>query len=654
MNLHLESSNEYQSALKAGRKAYRQSVQRGEYPFLQVLDEIISDGMVAGELDLGLIDIPTDKIVGTKSHGRTHAFAANFMPLLNVDSEFGMKWCLLCAAHLSDEGIRDPIVCYEFLGRFYVQEGNKRVSVLKHFGSTSIPANVIRILPKESSAFEIQNYMEFLRYYPLTKLYQLTFTRPGSFPKLQAALGYESDHVWTDRERRSFLAGLFYFEKAFTKLGGEDIAATSADALLEWLKVYSFESLKTMNAAELNKALEAIWADIKIIGKSDAINVATEALVSDKTNKGRFSFGILESSLNIAFVHELTPEISNWTRGHDLGIKELEEALGKRVKIQRYAGVGNGIGAVEAMEEAIKNGAELIFTTTAPLISACRKVAAKYPDIKILNCSISMPYTDVRTYYSRIYEGKFISGAVAGAISKSDNIGYIASYPIFGVPAGINAFALGAQLTNPKAKIHLKWHCVEGEALSELAAMGIDIVSTLDIPLPGYSEGKWGTFRLEEDGSTKLIASPYWDWGPFYIQIVRSLLAGEWDSPVYAKQKGHPVNYWWGMSSGVIGVQWTDAIPQGTKALVEILKNGIISGSISPFLRNIISQDGTLRCNEENPLSTDAILNMDWLCSNVIGSIPEYGDIMESCQAIVRLQGIYRDKIPPGKENFII
>lgn len=101
----------------------------------------------------------------------------------------------------------------------------------------------------------------------------------------------------------------------------------------------------------------------------------------------------------------------------------------------------------------------MLFATTPPLIAACRKIAVRHPGVRILNCSVSMPYTGVRTYYSRIYEGKFITGAIAGAMAKDDQVGYVASYPIFGVPAGINAFALGARLANPRVKIYLHWSC---------------------------------------------------------------------------------------------------------------------------------------------------------------------------------------------------
>jgi len=328
--------------------------------------------------------------------------------------------------------------------------------------------------------------------------------------------------------------------------------------------------------------------------------------------------------------------------------------MGDQVIVQRFAGVGTGEEAEIAMETAIKNGAEVIFATTAPLIAACRKTAARHPETKIFNCSIAMPYTDVRTYYGRIYEGKFISGAIAGAISKTDDIGYIASYPIFGVPAGINAFALGAQLTNPNAKVHLKWSCVETDPLAELRQQDVEVVSTLDIPMPGWSSGQWGTFRMKQDGSTELIASPYWDWGAFYVQFARSILGGEWDSLLFSKRDHRAVNYWWGMSSGVIGVEWTDAIPNGTKALAEYLQTGLINGSLDPFNRRIFSQDGTLRNEGASTFSPDAILKMDWLCDNVEGSIPEFESLTEKGRAIVRLQGIYRERILPQKQSVLL
>ena len=648
MNSLIESSEHYQKALKAGRKMQKLRVHQGLNPYLEILDEILPDYHVSGQEELGVIEIPADKIVGTKTRGRSDAFASNFMPLIPEKSEFCMKWQTLCQYHLGESGIRDPIFCYEFLGRFYVQEGNKRVSVLKYFDAASIRGKVIRILPGESDRPEVAAYREFLTYYPKTRLYEVAFSKLGSFPRLQASLGYELDHVWTEDERRTFRSSFYYFNRVFEKLCEEPITATPADALLEWLKVYPFEKLKAMSNAELYRSVESIWSTIKAIGHENMLEVNTKSSATEDF-KNRRTFSLMPSYLNVAFVHELRSEDSNWVKAHDAGSRFLEDSLGDQVIIQRYAGVGTGEDAELAMEIAIKNGAEVVFATTASLITACRRVAARHPETQILNCSVNMPYSDVRTYYSRIYEGKFISGAIAGAISKSDDIGYIASYPIFGVTAGINAFALGAQLTNPNARIHLKWVCADNDPMNELVAQNIDVISTLDIPQKGWSDGQWGIIQTQDDGSKELVASPYWDWGTFYLQIAQSILGGDWESPS-GKGENRAVNYWWGIASGVVGLDLTDILPDSTKALANMLKEGIKNGTVDPFLRKVVSQEGVVRNDGTKTLSPEEILQIDWLCDNVIGTIPEFDSLSEKAKVITRLQGIYRDQIPPQKE----
>ena len=120
-----------------------------------------------------------------------------------------------------------------------------------------------------------------------------------------------------------------------------------------------------------------------------------------------------------------------------------------------------------------------------PLIFACRKLAPKYPGVRFLNCSVDMPYPGVRTYYSRIYEAKFLLGALAGTLAEDARIGYVADAPVFGTPAAINAFALGAQLTRPDAQILLRWSCCEQEPAAALAAEGLGMICAHDLKRPG-------------------------------------------------------------------------------------------------------------------------------------------------------------------------
>ena len=137
------SDTEYGAALKLGKKQYQDSVAKGEYPYLPVLDEALSYTDIVSQVSLGTMDIPLSKLVGTKTAERSISFANNFMPLLTERSEFAIKWQNLYNYQVED-GINDPIVAYEFMNRFYVQEGNKRVSVMKYLGAYSIPGTVIR------------------------------------------------------------------------------------------------------------------------------------------------------------------------------------------------------------------------------------------------------------------------------------------------------------------------------------------------------------------------------------------------------------------------------------------------------------------------------------------------------------------------------
>ena len=229
-----EAFLQYAAALKAGQRYSKAAFSRGEPPYPAVLDDLTRDVSLSGQVDLGLVDVPAELIVGTKSAGRTSALAGNFMPLLGEGTEFAIKWTALCDAHLS-EGIRDPIKCFEYFGRFYVQEGNKRVSVLKSYGAPTIPALVTRVLPMYTDDPKTQLYYEFTAFYALSRLYGVECRRSGDYARLQAALGFEPEHVWTEDERRRFSSGFFFFKSAFARCSARAPEVTPAEARLGWL-----------------------------------------------------------------------------------------------------------------------------------------------------------------------------------------------------------------------------------------------------------------------------------------------------------------------------------------------------------------------------------------------------------------------------------
>ena len=200
------ATEEYIQALKLGQKEYKEASASGKQLHPLVLDELLPEDFTETVVDVGLVEIPAERIVGVKAAGRVTAFSASFYPLLDMKTEFGAKWVNLCEAHLGDSSITDPIQCYEYLGNFYVQEGNKRVSVLRHFESPRIPGYVKRILPAKTEEPRIQAYYEFLEFYKDAKLYQPQFRRPGDYGKLLKYLGKGKGDAWSEDERRTFRA----------------------------------------------------------------------------------------------------------------------------------------------------------------------------------------------------------------------------------------------------------------------------------------------------------------------------------------------------------------------------------------------------------------------------------------------------------------
>ena len=140
---------DYSKAFKLGKKDYQARMLRGEKPTLMVLDDIMPEKGSYSEASLGMVQIPVEQIAGTKTVSRSSSFAGNFMPILRETTEFASKWAELSTSHV-EEGIREPIKAYEYMNKFYVEEGNKRVSVMKYFGAVSIPGNVTRIIPKRT------------------------------------------------------------------------------------------------------------------------------------------------------------------------------------------------------------------------------------------------------------------------------------------------------------------------------------------------------------------------------------------------------------------------------------------------------------------------------------------------------------------------
>ena len=641
------AGNEYALAQRQAQKEYRELMMAGQHPHPLILDDLLPEG--AGTvLNVGTLEIPAERIIGVKSAGRISAFTRSFLPLLDQRTEFASKWIMLCMAHMSDTGITDPIECYEYLGNFYVQEGNKRVSVLRHFGAARIPANVKRIMPPMSDNARIRAYYEFLDFYKTSRAYTIQFRRPGDYAKLLSHLGKKTGEEWTEDERRILNAYYHYFVDAFHALDIGTVDVLPEEALLLWLDLYPYQDLGRMSSGELKKSLAALREDLLAINNQNAVQVQTKAEDSTKANFiGRLTAA---DHVNVAFVHQLDDLKSTWVLSHEEGRAHIEEIFGDKITVRSYFDANTPEEAETAIGQAVAEGAHVVFTTSPQLSRATLKAAVKHPKVRFLNCSVDQAYSSIRTYYGRMYEAKFITGAIAGAMAGDDRIGYITSYPIFGVPASINAFALGAQMTNPRAQIELRWSCLPGTPREDFFADGIRVVSNRSTPTPakGYMEFcSYGTYLMDSMGEMIPLGSPVWAWGKFYEFVIRSIFAGGWKH-----EKGMPsaLNYWLGMDSGIVSLSLSDKLPEGVRQMAKILEKGICDGTIDPFCRRIVAQDGTVKNDGTRHFSPTDVLHMDWLCENVVGSIPAYEELLPEAQPLVRELGIYRDKIGPEME----
>ena len=630
-------SEYYKEALRLGQKEYRACVSKGLSPCLPVLDDFLPPERAGNVVELGLVQVPSEFLVGTKTRGRVNAFAPNFMPLLADGSEFAIKWEALCKAHLS-EGIRDPVKVWEYMNRFYVEEGNKRVSVLKFFSAPGIPANVTRILPEKTPETEL--YYEFTAFYKCSKVNFIEFSRKGGYTELQQVLGKKPDESWSEEERRHFSAVYHYFRRAYMARGGGKLQSTVGDAMLSYLKVYGYAALGAAGETEIRKNLAKMWEEVALQQESAPIELKSRPSEEKKP-------GLLSSVLpaapavrKVAFVYDKTPEISGWVAGHEMGREHVQRLFEGKIETTAYPdAMENDPNAV--LEQAIADGNTLLFTTSPRLMPASLRAAVQHPEVVIMNCSLNKSHRYIRSYYARMYEAKFIIGAMAGALSESGRLGYVCDYPIYGQIAGINAFALGAQMTNPRAQVFLEWSSVKGlaDATQALLDRGIHLVSSQDTAQ--LSRGSRSSFGLSyhRDGQELLLAAPVWNWGVYYEEILRRMLSKTVKAEYASSSKA--LNYYWGMSAGVVDLEYSAKLPEGTRRLADYLRESIRREVCNPFLTPLHRQDG-VKIGEigQQALSLEQISAMDYLVENVVGSIPSYDELGPLGKATVDFAGV--------------
>ena len=633
---------DYQKALKKGERSYARYLSEGKYPYLQVLEELLSHTDVVAEEDLGICSIPSEMIVGTFTAGRRTAFAPNFMPLLDDESEFAAKWQTLYNAHL-EEGIHDPIKCYEFMNRYYVLEGNKRVSVLKFCGAPSVQGNVTRIIPKRTDEPENRLYFEFLAFYKCSKVNYIVLSKLGSYRTLLEKLGFEVDYKWTDDDRMEVRSLYVRFEKVYKEKGGEQPPIPTADAFLMYLELYPCDPHQEEKLpSQIKSELVKMWDEILLQAKGNPSEIKTEPQEAPKKNLFDYLLSPGTKYLKIAFVHDKNPQDSAWIYGHELGRMYLEEQFKGKVETISYNDVSQGAELENTLDDAIEKKCNIIFTTTPQFLEGSIKTAIKNPSVKILNCSVDTNHQCIRTYYARLFEAKFLSGLVAGALCKNGKIGYMADYPICGMIANINAFAIGVKMVNPNATIQLEWTTVRSkqEILEDFKANEVNLVSCLEMIVPNSPSRYFGLVNIEKDEPENLTAV-IWNWGALYKKLVETVQNGAWDS---AGSDGVALNYWWGMSAGVVDLIYSESLPSATKRLVKLFEKELKEARFRVFEGELKDQHGNIKVEEGKLIDPEHIITMDWLLDNVVGRLPRYNELTDNAKLKMALQGVVKEE----------
>ena len=612
---------------------------RGEETTPPVLSEIVPSLNRLTQVPLGIMQIPLAQIAGTATKGRTTAFSRSFLPLLDPSSEFASKWNMLYDSVI-ETGVREPVSAYEYYNQFYIIEGNKRVSVSRMLDAFHIEASVTRVLPEPEDSVRYRVYQEFLQFFADTKLNLINFSQEGSFAKLYALVGKTPGEKWSADEIENFQSCYYRFSQAYDHPKNP---LPTPDAFLKYIEMFGYAESIDFTPSQFQQKIVKVWPEFVVVAEGKPAALLNQPAEKQQTLLTSMLRRV-PNPLRCAFVYNHSPSEGAWTYNHELGRKALENAFGSRIETITRENISPH-EASDVIDSLANEGYHVIFTASPVLLSACIKQSVAHPETKILNCSLLASYHNVRSYYLRIYEAKFILGAIAGALADNDMIGYIADYPIYGVPASINAFALGAQMTNPRARVYLKWSSLpDSNPEAELAAIDVHIISNRDISAPRMESRAFGLY-YEQDGQIHNLAIPVWGWDKLYEGIVRSILSGAWDDDANSNA-GRALSYFMGMSTGAIDLLCSNRVPVRVRRLVDLLHERIHSDAFLPFIGPILDQSGNIRAEDGVALTPQEIIRMDYLAENVIGRIPNIDELTDVAKSLVALQGLHATAKP--------
>lgn len=360
-------------------------------------------------------------------------------------------------------------------------------------------------------------------------------------------------------------------------------------------------------------SLKTFWRALALAGGALAtgLALATPTGAADKTKVG--------------FVYVGPIGDHGWTYQHHAGLKAIKEKFGDKVETTFVENVSEGPDAERVIRQLAQQGHDIIFTTSFGFMNPTVKVAKRFPKVKFEHATGFKRAANVSTYNIRFYEGRYIAGMVAAKMTKSNTLGYIASFPIPEVIMGINATFLGARSVNPNIKLKIIWVSSwfdpgkEADAAKALIDQGADVLfQHTDSPAAMKLAEEKGIYAfgqasdMHKFGPTAQLSSLIDDWSPYYISRVQAVMDGTWKS----------IDTWGGLKSGMLKLaKWSSKIPADVVKMAEKIQADIESGKFHPFTGPLKKQDGTLFLKDGEVISDKDLVGMNFYVEGIEGKL---------------------------------
>ena len=334
-----------------------------------------------------------------------------------------------------------------------------------------------------------------------------------------------------------------------------------------------------------------------------------------------------QDPLKVGFIYVGPVGDGGWSFQHDVGRQEMEANLAGKVTSIYQESVPEGADAERAITQMVLQGCGLIFTTSFGYMDATVNVAAQFPDVKFEHATGYKTADNLSVYDSRFYEGRAVLGTMAGRMTKTNKIGYIASYPIPEVIQGINASFLHARKVNPAVEMVVIWAFTwfdpakEADAAKAMIEQGVDVIMQhTDSTAPQAAAAEAGNIVTFGQASDMAAFKPFPrvtsiidNWGPYYTRRAQAVLDGTWASS----------RVWGGMADGhVVMGEITEAVPPEVKAEAEAMIAAITDGSYHPFTGPINKQDGTPWLAEGEVATDEQLVGLTFYVEGMVGDIP--------------------------------